>query len=133
MRRLLLLSTLLLLTPLLLKAQGGTTLITARVLDPFGIPYINSQVNITFYDPGTSHKLPLLNGSTFQTQYVVQTDSNGYLLPPVALPDNGIIASSSGATGTQWTFRVVYQDRLTSFTGTFTINCSTNTPATCTS
>jgi hypothetical protein len=115
-------------------AQGGTTFISGQILDPAGNKYVNSQVNISFFDPGTSGKLPLLSGSTFQTQYTYQTDSFGNLpnIVPIALPDNGAIAASSGATGTQWIFRVVYQDRVTSFTTTLTINCSLNLPATCT-
>lgn len=134
MRRLLLVSILLLLSPLALKAQGGTTFISGQVLDSLGNAYVNSQVNISFFDPGTSGKLPLLNGSTFQTQYTVQTDSFGNLpnIVLTALPDNGTIATSSGATGTQWIFRVVYQDRVTSFSVNLTINCALNLPATCT-
>jgi hypothetical protein len=134
LRRLLFIATILLLTPLGLKAQGGTTFVSGQILDPSGNKYVNSQVNISFFDPGTSGKLPLLSGSTFQTQYTYQTDSFGNLpnIVLIALPDNGAIAASSGATGTQWIFRVVYQDRVTSFTTTLTINCSLNLPATCT-
>lgn len=121
--------------PLATKAQapGGTTFVTGQVLDPNGNKYVNSQVNISFYDPGTSGKIPLLNGSTFQTQYTYQTDSFGNLpnIVPIALPDNGVIGSSSGELNTQWTFTIIYSDRVTSFSTKLTINCSTNTPATC--
>jgi hypothetical protein len=78
-------------------AQGGTTFISGQILDPAGNKYVNSQVNISFFDPGTSGKLPLLSGSTFQTQYTYQTDSFGNLpnIVLIALPDNGAIAASS--------------------------------------
>lgn len=109
---------------------------TAVVKDPQGNLYVNSQVSISFYDPGTSGKLPLLNGSTFQQSFpVFGTDSNA--LFSISLPDNGVIDSSSGTTGTAWNFRIVYINptggQATSFSYRGPINCSTNTPATCTS
>jgi len=131
MRRLLLGLLLLLCSASLGMAQGGNTSLTGQVLDPIGTPYRNSQVNISFFDPGTSGKLPLISGSTFQKSYVASTDSFGNL-SPISLTDNGLIAASSGATGTQWTFRIVYQDRVTSFTTNLTVNCSLNLPNTCT-
>src|ERR1700733_11286813 len=85
------------------KAQSGYTQVSATVIDSSGAPYVNAPYNVSFYDPGTSGKLPLLNGSTFQQSFTgVNTDSFGNLA--ITLPDNGIIASSSGATGTQWIF-----------------------------
>lgn len=133
MRRLLLILVAILATPLLANAQGGTTFVSGQVLDPVGNRYANSQVNISFYDPGTSGKLPLLNGSTFQTQYAYQTDSFGNLPNTVliALPDNGVIGTSSGELNTQWIFTIIYQDRVTSFSTKLTINCSLNLPTTC--
>ena len=47
-------------------AQTGHTTVTATVQDANGSLYVNAPFNISFYDPGTSGKLPLLNGSTFQ-------------------------------------------------------------------
>src|SRR2546423_1175111 len=131
MRKIVLLSFILIACSPCAHSQGGNTFITGQVLDPTGVAYVNSQVNISFYDPGTSHKIPLLNGSTFQTQYTVQTDSFGNIPSGVSLPDNGIIGSSSGELNTQWTFRIVYQDRVTSFTTNITIDCSNNLPVTC--
>src|SRR6266436_10327291 len=126
MRKLLYIATLSLLIPLVTRGQGGTTTVTATILDPNGAVYTQSQVNITFFDPGTPGKQPLLNGSTFQQQYTIYaTDSTG--LFTIALPDNGIIDTSSG-TSTQWSFRVVYSDRATSFVYRTQINCALNIP-----
>jgi len=123
----------LLLSAYISSAQGGNTSITGQIKDHSGNLYTNSQVNIIFFDPGTSGKLPLLNGSTFQTTYTgYATDSNGNL-PPISLPDNGNIGTSSGATGTQWVFSICFSDRQTCFQTKQTINCSLNLPATCTS
>ena len=121
----------LILSPLSAFAQGGNTTITGQVLDPNGNKYTNSGVSISFYDPGTSSKLPLINGSVFQKSYTgYATDSFGNL-PPISLPDNGAIATSSGATGTQWVFSICYSDRQTCFRAPITINCSANQPAVC--
>lgn len=112
------------------NAQGGNTTVTAIVKDPNNNLYTKSQVSITFYDPGTAGKLPLLNGSTFQKSYTIYaTDSFGAF--SVSLPDNGIIDSSSGTVNTQWNFSICYSDRVTCFTYRTPINCSTNTPAAC--
>src|SRR5882762_10703397 len=132
MRRLLLLSIILLLTPSLTRAQGGNTTIIATIRDPGGNIYSNSQVNISFFDPGTSGKLPLLNGSTFQVTYTGYATNSSGVMPPISLADNGAIASGSGATGTQWIFSVCFSDRVTCFQTKITINCAANIPATCT-
>src|SRR6266436_2414785 len=130
MRKLLYIATLSLLIPLVTRGQGGTTTVTATIRDPNGAIYTQSQVNITFFDPGTPGKQPLLNGSTFQQQYTVYaTDSFGFFT--VQLPDNGIIDAASN-TSTQWSFRVIYSDRATSFVYRTAINCAANIPATCT-
>lgn len=132
MKRLLYLVLLLGLISTVARGQGGYTGVTGTVLDPNGVPYVNSTISVSFYDPGTSGKLPLLNGSTFQQQYTgYATDGSGNW-PAMALPDNGIIASSSGATGTQWTFNICYQTGLPCFQFRTAINCLGNVPATCT-
>lgn len=131
MRRLLL-ALAALICPSLTLAQGGTTTVTATVKDPNGALYTSSQVNITFIDPptDTSGKLPLLNGSTFQQQYTIfATDS--FAKFSQVLPDNGVIDSSSGTNGTEWSFRIIYSDRATSFVYVTPIRCSTNFPAPC--
>lgn len=116
------------------QQPGGTTQVVGVVKDPLGNLYTNSQISFIFYDPGTSGKLPLLNGSTFQTTYTgYATDSFGNIPSGMYLPDNGLIAGSSGATGTQWIVKVCYSDRATCFTTNLTINCAGNQPATCTS
>lgn len=85
--------------------QSGQTSVTGTIQDSNGTLYINSPYTVTFYDPGTSGKLPLLNGSTFQKSYSgLATNSSGVL--SISLPDNNVIASTSGATGTQWTFSI---------------------------
>lgn len=121
--KILLLTLLTLLIPSLTLAQGGTTTVTATVLDPVGKVYTNSQVNISFYDPGTSGILPLINGSTFQKSIpVFATDSFGSFTSQ--LTDNSLIASTSGATGTQWRFSICYSDRVTCFSTLLTISGS---------
>lgn len=86
-------------------AQSGYTSVSGIIADSNGTRYINSPYTVTFYDPGTSGKLPLLNGSTFQQSYNgYATDSSGNI--SISLPDNSVIASTSGATGTQWTFNI---------------------------
>jgi hypothetical protein len=88
-----------------LAAQSGYTTVTATVADSNGTKYVNAPYTITFFDPGTSGKLPLLSGSVFQQNYNgYATDGNGNL--SISLPDNSIIASTSGATGTQWMFSI---------------------------
>src|SRR5712692_7757282 len=78
--------------------QSGFTAVTAIVKDPQGNLYTNAQYNVSFLDPGASGKLPLLSGSVFQKSFAgIQTDSFGAM--SITLPDNGVIASSSGATG----------------------------------
>jgi hypothetical protein len=130
-RRLWLAILLILLTPLLARGQGGTTTVKATVLDPNGSPYTNSQVNITFFDPGTSGKLPLINGSTFQTSYTIYaTDS--FAKFSEGITDNGAIDSSSGTVNTQWKFSICYSDRLTCFVYQTHIDCANNLPVTCT-
>jgi hypothetical protein len=113
-------------------AQGGNTTVTATVQDNAGNLYTNSEVRVSFFDPGTSGKLPLISGSTFQKQFTAfSTDSFGNFT--MSLPDNGVIGTSSGATGTQWNFSICYNDRATCFSTKITINCASNLPATCTS
>lgn len=120
-----------LLTPLAALAQNGTTTVQAIVKDPTGALYVSSQVGASFFDPGTSGKLPLLNGSTFQKSFTgYGTDSFGFFT--LTLPDNGIIDSSSGTINTQWNFTICYKDRQTCFTYKTAINCAANIPTTCT-
>src|SRR6266550_4927490 len=117
--------------PLTLKAQGGNTTIIGTVKDASNNPYSNSRVSISFFDPGTSHKLPLLNGSTFQVTYTgYATDSFGGL-PPISLADNGVIGTGSGATGTQWSISICFSNQVTCFQTKLTIDCANNIPATC--
>lgn len=124
------LALLLLSLPFLAKGQGGTTTVTAIVLDPNGSPYTNSQVNITFFDPGTAGKLPLLNGSTFQTSFTIYaTDSFAHFSETI--PDNGIIDTGSGTVNTQWKFSICYSDRQTCFVYQTHIDCAHNLPVTC--
>lgn len=104
-KRGLLITVILILTAISAIAQSGYTTVTATVQDSNGTKYVNSPFNVSFFDPGTSGKLPRLNGSTFQTSYSgYATDSSGNL--SISLPDNSVIASSSGATNTQWRFSI---------------------------
>jgi hypothetical protein len=95
---------------LLLWATGTsaqTTTVSATVVDPTGNPYVNGSFTAQFYDPGTSGKIPLINGSTFQTVLSGQLDSFGFFSTVVT--DNVAIASSSGATNTTWVFSICSQ------------------------
>ena len=104
LRKLLIALTLLLL-PTCVAAQTGYTTVTATVQDSNGTKYVNSPFTVSFFDPGTSGYLPTLNKSPFQQSYSgYATDSSGNLT--ISLPDNGVIASSSGATGTGWIFSI---------------------------
>lgn len=92
-------------TPIVSHAQSGYTSVTAVVQDSNGTKYVNAPYTVVFFDPGTSGKLPLLSGSTFQKSYNgYATDSSGNL--SISLPDNNVIASTSGATNTQWVFNI---------------------------
>ena len=90
-----------------IPAMAQYTTVSANVFDPNNQVYANGTFTAQFYDPGTSGKLPLLNGSTFQQRLSGSLDSFGYFSVPLA--DNGVIASSSGATGTQWTISICSQ------------------------
>ena len=83
------------------------TNVSANVFDPNNQVYANGTFTAQFYDPGTSGKLPLLNGSPFQQRLSGSLDSFGSFSVPLA--DNNVIASSSGATGTQWIFNICSQ------------------------
>jgi len=132
MKKLIYLAILLLSLSDITKAQNGYVTIVATVKDPTGALYVNSQVGATFQDPGTSGKLPLLYGSTFQTNLTgYGTDSFAHFSLSVA--DNQQIGASSGATGTSWRFTILYQDRATSFTYQSPIDCIDNIPVTCNS
>src|SRR5438045_2079644 len=122
MKRLLVSLALTLVLSSLAKGQGGNTTVQATIRDPNGALYTASQVNITFIDPGTPGKIPLLNGSTFQKQFsIYATDSFGKF--SISLPDTGIIDTSSG-TSTFWSFRVIYSNRATSFVYQTHIDCA---------
>lgn len=103
-----------------LSAQTGVTAVTAIVQDPTGNLYTNAPYSVTFFDPGTSGKLPTLNGSPFQRTFVgANTDSFGNLAVTVA--DNNVIASTSGATNTQWRFSICAQAGTPCFSTLITI------------
>jgi hypothetical protein len=89
------------------ESRAQYTTVSATVLDPTGNPYVNGSFTAQFSDPGTSGKLPLLNGSTFQTVVSGQLDSFGSFTAVVA--DNMVIASSSDATNTTWVFNICSQ------------------------
>ena len=67
-----------------LGATAQSTVVSATVLDPTGAPYVNGSFTAQFYDPGTSGKIPLINGSTFQTVLAGQLDSFGKFSTVVA-------------------------------------------------
>src|SRR5205807_4628944 len=122
-------------------AQSSFTTVTGVVQDPLANVYQNGTFSVNFFDPGTSGKQPLLPGNQpFQTQYSGSLDSFGAF--SVNLPDNGVIATASGATGTTWQFfmcanpgilRLTTTNPIPCFSYSTPIVCATNTPTTCTS
>src|SRR5580700_10183527 len=87
------------------QVPAGFTGLTFVVADSTGAVWAGGTYLVQFVDPGTSGQLPLLNGNTFQKVYAgLVLDSFGR--GSINLPDNNVIASSSGATGTQWDFSV---------------------------
>jgi hypothetical protein len=90
-----------------IPARAQFTQVSATVTDPNGAPFANGTFTAQFYDPGTSGQLPLINGSTFQKVMAGSLTSFGSFT--VTLADNNYVATSSGATGTQWRFTICSQ------------------------
>lgn len=115
-------------------AQGGFTTVSGAIVDPAGIAWTGGSISAQLVTPGGAS--PTLNGIGFSA-----TTVSGLLGPggtfTIRLGDNGVILPS----GTQWAFTVniapgvppPFGTGSQSFSRTVTINCSTNTPATCTS
>lgn len=85
--------------------MAGFTTLTGTIKDPFGTPYANGTWTANFVDPGTPGKTPLINGSIITRVYA--GDLDGFGVFTVSLPDNAVIASQTGAVGTQWSFTFV--------------------------
>lgn len=124
-------------------ANAQFTTVTATVNDPNGRIYQLGTLNVSFFDPGTSGKLPTLGPNSpipNQANGIGQNlDSFGAFSVQVA--DNGVIASASGATGTQWWFNICANANILQLPSTqlvpcfiykTAIICATNTPVTCT-
>jgi hypothetical protein len=123
------------------NAQGGFTTITGTVTDPNGLPYDCGTISAVLVVPGGTS--PSLNGVGFSGS--MSPVGLGCSTTPGTGPsgsfsfrvgDNGVILPA----GTQWRFTVNIAPGVVppagfgprSFVVTTAINCSTNTPATCT-
>jgi hypothetical protein len=130
-----------LLCPLALFAQGGFTTVTGTVTDPNGLPYACGTISAQLITAGGA--APTLNGGGFTTQ--TSPVSLGCQTTPgtgaagsfaMRLADSGVIVPGN----TTWRFTVNMTPGIPppagngpqSFSYTTAINCSTNTPSTCT-
>lgn len=123
------------------KAQGGFTTVIGTVTDPNGVAWACGTISAQLITAGGA--APTLNGGGFTTQ--TSPVSLGCPTTPgtgaagsftIRLADSGVISPSN----TMWQFTVNINGGAPplgtgpqSFTYTTAINCSTNTPATCTS
>ena len=109
------------------RAQSGYTIASGYVLDPNGNPYQQCKGNAAFVPSPSATTVPLLNGSTFQTDVPINScDSFGLLT--IMLADNGVV--SDGHTtppASMWNFAISSQDGKTSFQCKMTITGSTQT------
>jgi len=122
-------------------AQGGFTTVTGTVKDPNGITWACGTISAQLVTAGGA--APTLNGGGFTTQTspvqlgcptIPGSGASGSFV--MRLADSGVISPSNttwrftvGTTGTPPPLGTGPQ----SFTYTTAINCSTNTPTTCTS
>jgi hypothetical protein len=114
--------------------QGGFTTVSGAIVDPNGIPWTGGTITAQLITQGGT--APTLNGQPFSS-----TTASGLLGPggtfTMRLGDNGVIVPST----TTWQFTISIAPGVLpplgkgpqSFTVTTAINCSTNTPSTCTS
>jgi hypothetical protein len=125
-------------------SQGGFTTVTGTIVDPNLFPYACSGGTISAQLITAGGAGPTLNGLGFST--VTSPVQLGCITSPgsgangsfaMRLADSGVIVPGN----TQWKFTVNMSPGITppmgtgpqSFSFTTAINCSTNTPATCTS
>jgi hypothetical protein len=126
----------------LAEAQGGFTTVTGTITDPSGITYACGTISAQLITAGGA--APTLNGGGFTT--VTSPVQLGCPTSPgtgapgsftMRLADSGVISPSN----TTWQFTVNMTPGVAppegtgpqSFVYTTAINCSTNTPTTCTS
>jgi hypothetical protein len=118
--------------------MAGYTTVTGTVLDPTGRVYQNGAFNFSFVNGPTGKQPTLANGQSFELSISGSLDSFGFFSIPLA--DNGIIAATSGATGTSWYFSICANGNILGlpagapvpcFNYTSPIVCATNTPNTC--
>lgn len=126
-------------TPLL--AQGGFTTVTGTITDPNGVKWSCGSISAQLITAGGT--APTLNGGGFSSQTspvqlgcptIPGSGANGSFA--MRLADSGVISPGT----TTWKFTVNTTGNAPplgtgpqSFTYTSAINCSTNTPSTCTS
>jgi hypothetical protein len=124
-----------------LMAQGGFTTVTGTITDPNGVKWSCGTISAQLITAGGA--APTLNGGGFTTQTspvslgcptTPGSGANGSFA--MRLADSGVISPSN----TTWRFTVNTTGNAPplgtgpqSFTFTTAINCSTNTPSTCTS
>ena len=141
MRRFLIASFLLCLFASAARSQGGFTTVTGTITDPAGVKWSCGTISAQLITAGGA--APTLNGGGFTTQTspvslgcptTPGSGANGSFA--MRLADSGVISPNN----TTWRFTVNTTGNAPplgtgpqSFTFTTAINCSTNTPSTCTS
>jgi hypothetical protein len=141
MRRIFYLLAFLCFLPISARSQGGFTTVTGTITDPNGVKWSCGTISAQLITAGGA--APTLNGGGFTTQTspvslgcptTPGSGANGSFA--MRLADSGVISPSN----TTWRFTVNTTGNAPplgtgpqSFTFTTAINCSTNTPSTCTS
>ena len=108
------------------SARAQFTSVTATpVKDPNGAPYVNCRGNGAFVPSPSATQVPLLSGSTFQTDVSIsQCDSFGNMT--ITLADNNAITDGhTGSDVSKWRLNISSQDGKTNFSCTLTITGTT--------
>src|SRR6266850_1436314 len=108
------------------SARAQFTSVTATpVKDPNGAPYVNCRGNGAFVPSPSTTQVPLLSGSTFQTDVSIsQCDSFGNMT--ITLADNNAITDGhSGSDVSKWRLNISSQDGKTNFSCTLTVTGTT--------
>src|SRR6266850_5819517 len=102
-----------------------TTLTATPVKDPNGAPYVNCRGNGAFVPSPSTTQVPLLSGSTFQTDVPISScDSFGNLT--ITLADNNAITDGhAGSDVSKWRLNISSQDGKTNFSCTLVITGAT--------
>ena len=109
------------------RAQSGYTVASGFVLDPKGNPYAQCKGSAAFVPSPSATTVPLLNGSTFQTDVPISScDSFGFMT--ITLADNNVVSDGhTTAPASMWNLAIQSQDGKTSFQCKITITGTTQT------